>query len=151
MLSLWDSIWPVPLGFLVALLAVMAYFFRKRLFSCLKGKDNSTVSGTYRQNGEINAGLDHPEILDPIHVARISNGQQSSREFTPFPLLVLPNHPSGISIISSPVYDALRCENRTASNSALETFDDHVNPPPSYSSLFYCPPPKYEDVVVVAQ
>ena len=156
MLSLFSSIWPVPIGFLLALLVVMACFFRKRFFSCLKGKQNSVDSGTYRRNGEMNAGLDLPSNADPGIMAtsppasEIIDGQQS-REIGEYPILILPNRSSGIGIISAPLSDTLSDgRSHQSARNEQESFGVE-SPPPSYSSLFYCPPPKYEDVVVTAQ
>lgn len=153
MLSLFDSIWPVPLGFLLALVFIMAFFFRKRLFNCLRGKHSSIESGTPRQNGESNTGLDQSEIREHSLSSPGAFGQQSGGEITPYPLLILPNHPSDISIISSPINVTVTCENHgSARNAELETLGvQSETPSPSYSSLFYCPPPKYEDVIVRPQ
>lgn len=150
MFSLFDSIWPVPLGFLLALVFIMAFFFRKRLFNCLRGKHSSVESGASTQNGEINTSLDQSEIQEHSLPSLGAVGQQSSGEITPYPLLILPNHPSDISIISSPTNVTVICENHGSTrNAELETLDVQSEaPPPSYSSLFYCPPPKYEDVIV---
>lgn len=154
--SKFDSIWPVPIGFLVALLVLMAFFLRKRFFSCLKGKQNSIESGTYTQNGELNAGLDHPTNADVRRMETtpaqgIINGQQSHSEITEYPILILPNRSSGIEIISaSAVNDTLSRRNHQGTGNEQDAFGVEA-PPPSYSSLFYCPPPKYEDVVVTAQ
>lgn len=159
--SLFNSIWPVPIGFLFALLIVMAFFFRKRLFGCLKGKQNNVDSGTYRRNGELDNGLDIPSNADPGTMAtsppasEIIDGQRSrAGEFGEYPLLILPNSSSAIGIFSSPVNDTV---SRGSSHGSPRNEQDSVDveageaPPPSYSSLFYCPPPKYEDVVVTAQ
>lgn len=153
MLSLFDSIWPVPLGFLLALVFIMAFSFRKRLFNCLRGKHSSIESATSRQNGELNTSLDQSEIQEHPLPSLGAVGQQSSGEIVPYPLLILPNHPSDVSIISSPVNATVICENHGSTrNEELETLDVQSEaPPPSYSSLFYCPPPKYEDVIVGAQ
>ena len=150
------AIWPVPIGFLVAFFILMAFFFRKRFFSCLKGKQNSIQSGTYTQNGELNAGLDHPtntdaRIIETPPTQGIINGQQSHSQITEYPLLILPNRSSGIEIISvSVINDTLTRGNHQSVGNGQDTFGVEA-PPPSYSSLFYCPPPKYEDVVVTAQ
>lgn len=155
MLSLFNSIWPVPIGFLLALIIIMAFFFRKRLFSCLKGKQNSIDSGSYRQQGELNAGLDQPSnsdsvIIDTAPASQITDGQQVYNEINEYPLLILPNRVSDISIISPPVNDPLNRENNPIARNEQDSVGIE-SPPPSYSSLFYCPPPKYEEVVVVAQ
>ena len=125
--SVIKSIWPVPIGFLLAFLVIMACIFRKRFFSCLKSKHNSVESGTYRRNAEFdgnppssgsNYGNSQPgqEFSDGQQQGEIHNWMISS----------------AVNIISPPPdQESFRME----------------DPPPSYSSLFYCPPPRYEDVV----
>ena len=149
--SLFSSIWPVPIGFLLSLLVIMACFFRKRFFSCLRGKQSGVESGTYTPNGELNTGLELPINADPGIMAtsaptsEIINGQQS-QEIGEYPILILPNHSSAIRIMSSPINDTLNRGSHQNEESEQDSFGDE-SPPPSYSSLFYSPPPKYEDVV----
>lgn len=81
--------------------------------------------------------------------SEIIDGQQS-REIGEYPILILPNRSSGIGIISSPLSDTLNGRSHQSARNEQESFGVE-SPPPSYSSLFYCPPPKYEDVVVTAQ
>lgn len=82
--------------------------------------------------------------------SEIIDGQQS-REIGEYPILILPNRSSGIGIISSPLSDTLSDgRSHQSARNEQESFGVE-SPPPSYSSLFYCPPPKYEDVVVTAQ
>lgn len=146
--SIFNSIWPVPIGLLLAALVIMACFFRKRLFSCLKSKQNSVESGTYRRNSEFDSNTNNQgTISSSTDVEEFSNGQQDRRIEDWMP----PNSNSAIRIISSPYNGTMV---RGSTNQAITSDQDSHSmemPPPSYSSLFYCPPPKYEDVVVSAQ
>lgn len=146
--SIFNSIWPVPIGLLLAALVIMACFFRKRLFSCLKSKQNSVESGTYRRNSEFDSNTNNQgTISSSTDLEEFSNGQQDRRIEDWMP----PNSNSAIRIISSPYNGTLV---RGSTNQAITSDQDSYSmemPPPSYSSLFYCPPPKYEDVVVSAQ
>lgn len=145
--SIFNSIWPVPIGLLLAALVIMACFFRKRLFSCLKGKQNSVESGTYRRNSEFDTNTGNQGTISTSTVEEFSNGQQP-REIEDW---MLASRDSAIGIISSPYNDTLvRGNINQAATNDQDSYSVEI-PPPSYSSLFYCPPPKYEDVVVSAQ
>ncbi|KAJ7391018.1 hypothetical protein OS493_021038 [Desmophyllum pertusum] len=150
--SLFNSIWPVPIGFLLAALIIMACLFRKRFFSCLKGKQNSVESGTYRRNGgDFDANLppnsDQGTMSTSSPAQQFNDGQQSRAIHE----WMLPNRQSAISIISSPINGTLARGNiNQATTNDQDQSLSMENPPPSYSSLFYSPPPKYEDVVVSA-
>lgn len=140
--SVLKSIWPAPIGFLLALLVIMACIFRKRFFSCLKSKQNSVESGTYRRNGEFDGNLppsgSNYENTQPDQ--EFSDGQQQA-EIHDWML------PSAVNIISPAINGTLaRGDMNQGTTNDQESFRME-DPPPSYSSLFYCPPPKYEDVV----
>lgn len=127
----------------------MACLFRKRFFSCLKSKQNSVESGTYRRNGEFNTNLPANTTQQNTSTGQeITVGQQAHEihEWT------IPDRESTINIISSPVNmnTLARGTVNQATTNDQESFPLEI-PPPSYSSLFYCPPPKYEDVVMGAQ
>ena len=143
--SVFKSIWPVPIGFLLALLVIMACLFRKRFFSCLKSKQHSVESGTYRRNGELDGNRLPPSnnYENPQPGQEFSDGQRQHEIHE----WMLPNRESAINIISPPINGTLaRGTINQARTSDQESFPME-DPPPSYSSLFYCPPPKYEDVV----
>lgn len=145
---IFNSIWPVPIGLLLAALVMTACFFRKRLFSCLKSKQNSVESGTYRRNSEFDSNTSNQGAISTTTVVEeFSNGLQDRR----IEDWMLPNSNSAIRIISSP-YDGTLVRGSTNQTTTSDQDSYSVEmPPPSYSSLFYCPPPKYEDVVVSAQ
>ena len=142
--SVLKSIWPVPIGFLLALLVIMACIFRKRFFSCLKSKHNSVESGTYRRNGEFDGNSPSSS-----NYGNTQPGQEFSDGQPPLAIhdWMLPNRESAVNIISPAVNGTLAGGNMNqATTNDRESFRME-DPPPSYSSLFYCPPPKYEDVV----
>lgn len=142
--SVFKSVWPVPIGFLLALLVIMACLFRKRFFSCLKSKQNSVESGTYRRNGELDVNIPPNSNYGNTQPGQEFSDGQPQREIHEW---MLPNHESAINIISPPINGTLaRGTINQARTSDQESFPTE-DPPPSYSSLFYCPPPKYEDVV----
>lgn len=137
--SVIKSIWPVPIGFLLAFLVIMACLFRKRCFSCLKSKHNSVESGTYRRNAELDGNPPSSGNAQPGQ--EFSDGQQQGEIHN---WMV----PIAVNIIS-PAINAgtlARGNMNQATTNDRESFRME-DPPPSYSSLFYCPPPKYEDVV----
>lgn len=141
--SVIKSIWPVPIGFLLAFLVIMACIFRKRCFSCLKSKRNSVESGTYRRNAEFdgNPPSNGSNYGNTQPGQEFSDGQQQG-EIHNWMI------PSAVNIISP----AINVGTLARGNMNQATTNDQESfrledPPPSYSSLFYCPPPKYEDVV----
>ena len=141
--SVLKSIWPVPIGFLFALLVIMACIFRKRFFSCLKSKHNSVDSGTYRRNGEFDdslppSGSNYDGNAQPGQ--ELSDGQEQG-EIHDWIL------PSAVNIISPAINGTLARGNMNQATTNDQESFRMEDPPPSYSSLFYCPPPKYEDVV----
>ena len=137
------SVWPVPIGFLLAFLVIMACIFRKRFFSCLKSKHNSVESGTYRRNAEFdgNPSSSGNNYGNPQTDQEFSDGQQQG-EIHNWMI------PSAVNIISPAINTGTlaRGNMNQATTNDQESFRME-DPPPSYSSLFYCPPPKYEDVV----
>lgn len=142
--SVIKSIWPVPIGFLLAFLVIMACIFRKRCFSCLKSKRNSVESGTYRRNAEFdgNPPSNGSNYGNTQPGQEFSDGQQQGEIHNWMPI------PSAVNIISP----AINVGTLARGNMNQATTNDQESfrledPPPSYSSLFYCPPPKYEDVV----
>ncbi|CAH3022048.1 unnamed protein product [Porites evermanni] len=152
--SLFNSIWPVPIGFLFSLLVIMACIFRRRIFRCLKVKQSSVGSGTYTQHGEINTAVEIPINTDSGIIANSTPAsqrtEQRSEQVNEYPILTLPNPSSTVSIISSPTNDTLLRGFHLSATSEQDSALEEA-PPPSYGSLFYCPPPKYEDVVVTTQ
>jgi len=142
--SVLKSIWPVPIGFVLALLVIMACLFRKRFFSCLKSKHNSVESGTYRRNGELDGN--HPPSSNYGNTQpdqEFSDGHQQGEIHG----WMLPNRESVVNIISPAINGTLAGGNVNQSTTNDQESFRMEDPPPSYSSLFYCPPPKYEDVV----
>ena len=140
--SVLKSIWPVPIGFLLALLVIMACLFRKRFFSCLKNKQNSVESGTYRRNDEFDGN--HPprgSNYDNSQPGREFSDEQQQGEIHDWML------PSAVNIISPAINGTLARGNMNQATTNDQESFRMEDPPPSYSSLFYCPPPKYEDVV----
>ena len=126
----------------------MACIFRKKFFSCLRSKQNSVESGTYRRNSEFDSSRRPNSNQGNASAGQEFTDGQQPREIHEW---MIPNRESAINIISSPVNNALAHGTiNQASTNDQESFRME-NPPPSYSSLFYCPPPKYEDVVVSAQ
>lgn len=152
--SLFNSIWPVPIGFLFSLLVIMACVFRRRIFRCLKVKQTSVGSGTYTPHGEINTAVEIPINTDSGIIANSTPAsqrtEQRSEQVNEYPILTLPNPSSTVSVISSPTNDTLLRGFHLSATSEQDSASEEA-PPPSYSSLFYCPPPKYEDVVVTTQ
>ncbi|CAH3174266.1 unnamed protein product [Porites lobata] len=153
--SLFNSIWPVPIGFLFSLLVIMACIFRRRIFRCLKVKQTRVGSGTYTPHGEINTAVEIPINTDSGIIANSTPAsqrtEQRSEQVNEHPIfLTLPNPSSTVSIISSPTSDTLLRGFHVSATSEQDSALEEA-PPPSYSSLFYCPPPKYEDVVVTTQ
>lgn len=152
--SLFNSIWPVPIGFLFSLLVIMACIFRRRIFRCLKVKQTSVGSGTYTRHGEINTSVEIPINTDSGIIANSTPAsqrtEQRSEQVNEHPILTLPNPSSTVIVVSSPTNDTLLRGFHLSATSEQDSASEEA-PPPSYSSLFYCPPPKYEDVVVTTQ
>lgn len=98
-------------------------------------------SGTYRRNGELDGNLSPSSNTQPDQ--EFSDGHQQG-EINDW---MLPNRESVVNIISPVINGTLAGGNVNQSTANDQESFRMEDPPPSYSSLFYCPPPRYEDVV----
>ena len=137
----------------------MSFFNRRRFFSCLKPKRRGNISlGSYgRDNDELSrylpSGDDNPAaIRSPTEQERNRVSRMHLQEWT----MATSNHSSRSTVISiisaTPGFEIsdVSTSQENQQTAAIELDWDSNNLPPSYGSLFYYPPPKYEDVVTIA-